>query len=531
MENNHLKLFLDDIKRLWDGLEMPQKFGLLALSIVTIFAAAYFLMKSMEPDWAVLYSDLPETDIANIAESFKKNGKAYKISDDKKTILVPSKDKDDMRIFVAENSLIDNQSPGFELLDDMQLGSTDFKNKITKQLIFQGELTRSIEKINGIKSCRVQLADPERSIFEDKDEAPTASVMLILENGYRLKASQVKAIKNLVAYAVPRMTPDRVFITDQNGASLSDEAGKNNNDMETFKSNTEKQTSAKVTQVLEKIVGKGNVSVQVNTEIDFNSTKATIETYVPVGDDEDSKKGVLTSSQTEVETYENPNQAPVNANVNARNLNYAKEKNSVNYSVSKEVKQIVYAPGSIKRMTIAVAVNKVLTDKEKEELQNLVLSASGANYERGDVITVSSLQFEALAEEKQQQEALDKEIRTQATVNYITKDFGPLIVVLILGLAALFIIRGVMGKIGSGFTGSQTVSGQQSQPSQLPPQFEPQLPQLSEDLPEMSSASDTLPKIEANLDPELERARMELNDTIMANPAEAARLLVSFIKE
>ena len=531
MENNHLKLFLDDIKPLWDGLEMPQKFGLLALSIVTIFAAAYFLMKSMEPDWAVLYSDLPETDVANIAESFKKNGQAYKVSDDKKTILVPSKDKDEMRIFVAENSLIDNQSPGFELLDDMQLGSTDFKNKLTKQRIFQGELTRSIEKINGIKSCRVQLADPERSIFEDKDEAPTASVMLILENGYRLKASQVKAIKNLVAYAVPRMTPDRVFITDQNGASLSDEAGKNNNDMETFKSNTEKQTSAKVTQVLEKIVGKGNVSVQVNTEIDFNSTKATIETYVPVGDDEDNKKGVLTSSQTEVETYENPNQAPVNANVNARNLNYAKEKNSVNYSVSKEVKQIVYAPGSIKRMTIAVAVNKVLTDKEKEELQNLVLSASGANYERGDVITVSSLQFEALAEEKQQQEALDKEIRTQATVNYITKDFGPLIVVLILGLAALFIIRGVMGKMGSFTGGVQSATGQPAQPSQLPPQFEPQLPQLSEDVPETALASDTLPKIEANIDPELERARMELNDTIMADPAEAARLLVSFIKE
>ena len=57
-----------------------------------------------------------------------------------------------------------------ELLDDMQLGSTEFKNKLTKQRIFQGEITRSIEKMNGIKSCRVQLADPERSIFEDKDE-------------------------------------------------------------------------------------------------------------------------------------------------------------------------------------------------------------------------------------------------------------------------------------------------------------------------------------------------------------------------
>ncbi len=519
MENS-LKPFLDDIKKLWDGLELPQKVGLLALTVITVAAAAYMLAKSFEPEWVVLYSDLPQTDVANIVEAFKKNGQAYKVSEDKKAVLVPAKDKDDMRMFVAENSLIENQSPGFELLDDMQLGSTDFKNKLTKQRIFQGELVRSIEKMNGIKSCRVQLADPERSIFEDKDEAPSASVMLILQEGYRLKASQVKAIKNLVAYSVPRLTSERVFITDQNGASLSEETGKNSNDMETFKSNAEKQTAAKVTQVLEKIVGKGNVSVQVNADIDFNSTKATIETYVPVGEGENGYKGVLTTSQSEVETYENPNQAPVNANVQARNLNYAKEKNSVNYSVSKEIKQVVYAPGTIKRMTIAVAVNKILTDTEKEELQNLVLSAAGANYERGDVITVSSLQFESLADDQKKQEVIEKEIKTKATVDYVTKDLGPLIVVLILGLAALFIIRGLMGKMG------RTVEVADVHQKV----FEPQLPQITEEVPEIT-LQETLPKIEANIDPELERARMELNDTIMADPAEAARLLVSYIKD
>ena len=37
-----------------------------------------------------------------------------------------------MRIFVAENDLIKTSDGGFELLDDMQLGSTDFKNKLTK---------------------------------------------------------------------------------------------------------------------------------------------------------------------------------------------------------------------------------------------------------------------------------------------------------------------------------------------------------------------------------------------------------------
>ncbi len=60
--------------------------------------------------------------------------------------------------------------------------------------------------MNGIKNVRIQIADPERSIFEEQDEVPTASVMLILDPGYKLKSSQVKAIKNLVAYAIPRLT-------------------------------------------------------------------------------------------------------------------------------------------------------------------------------------------------------------------------------------------------------------------------------------------------------------------------------------
>ena len=520
MENNYLKLLGDDIKKIWAGLAIPQKIGLMVMIIITVALTTFFLVKSLEPDWAVLYTDLSETDAANIAESLKKTGHAYKLADDKKTIMVHSKEKDDLRVYVAENDLIQIQSQGFELLDEMQLGSTEFKNKLTKQRIFQGELTRSIEKMSGIQSVRVQLAEPERSIFQDKDELPTASVMLILKPGYRLKSSQVKAIKNLVAYSVPRMTPDRVFITDQAGNSLSDENGKNSNDMESFKNNLEKQTSEKVVEVLEKIVGKDNVNVQVSADIDFNSAKATIESYIPVGGE--NAQGVVTSSQSEIETYENPNQTPAGANVDRKNLNYSKEKNAVNYSVSKEIKQIIYAPGTVKRMTIAVAVNKVLTQKEKDELKGLVLSAAGADYERGDVITVTSLQFEGLAEEKTAKEEVMKEFKKDSTVDYVTTKLGPLFVVLILGLVALFIIKDLMTKAGKIYGKEDTYKAQKI--------IEPTLPEIKDDIPEII-LSESLPTIEAHLDPELEKTRMELNETIMADPAEAARILTSYIRD
>lgn len=522
MENNYFNLLASDIKRLWNGLDGGQKFGMLLIVVLTMVAATFFLTKAMEPDWAVLYSDLNEPNAISVIEGLKKNGYPYKMSDDKKTILVPSNIRDELRVFVVENDLIQNETSGFELLDDMQLGSTDFKNKLTKQRIYQGELTRAIEKMHGIKYAKVQLAEPERSIFQDKDEAPTASVILVLEPGYRIKTTQVKAIKNLVAFSVPRLTPERVFITDQSGMSLSDDVAKNSTDMESFKLNLENQTATKVQKVIEKIVGSGNVTVQVNADIDFNSAKATIESYIPVGN---TAQGVMTSSQTEIETYENPNQIPVQNGVtaNPKNLNYSKEKSSINYSVSKEIKQVVYAPGTIKRLTIAVAVNKILTDSEKEELRGLILSASGGNYDRGDVITISGLQFEGYAMEAEKMQQLQETYERESIINTVIDSILPLVVIFVMGMFALVTIKGFLNRIVPKRSSLLSNAANNAANNAL------------------SKAEDALVQLEN--DPVVEKLRKgsiqnqketsitEINDIIMQSPEEAAKLITSYLKD
>ena len=544
MNSNYFHLLANDIKKLWKGLNVPQRFGLIVLLIVTVILSTFFIVKSFEPDLTVLYSDLAETDVANITENLKKNGYSFKLTDDKKTILVPANQRDQMRLYVAENDLIQNSNPGFELLDNMQLGSTDFKNNLTKQRIFQGELTRSIEKMEGIRNVRVQLAQPERSIFSDKDEIPSASVMLILDSGYKLKSSQVKAIKNLVAYSVPRLTPEKVFITDQFGNSLSDETSKNSNDMESFKGSVEKETAKKITSVLEEIVGRGNVSVQVNADIDFNSAKATIERYIPL---DEKGEGVLTSTQSEIENYENPNntnnQQPqnLNAGIPNKNLNYAKERSSTSYSVSKEVKHIVYAPGTIKRLTIAVAVNKILTQPEKEELQNLVLSAAGVDYERGDVITVSGLQFEALEQDKKTQADIAEKQAKETLLDYIVVKLGPSIVILILGLVTITLLKGLISKLPHYEVQNNILDEPDDEELSIEPDVVDNSSSLKLDgLGKMLDSG--YPQVLFDVDDnqsslqDIEISRQEqsintLNEAILADPEAAAKVLMSYIKE
>ena len=563
--NEHLKLIIDDIKALWQKLDINQKFSIAALLVAMLVVGVFFIFKATEPNWTVLYSDLTKEDLASITESFKKSGYAYKISDDKKAILVRNQDKEDLKMYVAENDLIHDTSGGFELLDELQLGSTDFKNKLTKQRIFQGELTRSIEKINGVAKARVQLAEPERSIFSDEDEEPSASVVLILNPGVKLKASQILAIKNLVAYSVPRLTNDRVFITDQFGNVLSEDVSKNSTDMQSYRTNFEKEASKKIKDTLETIMGKDNVSVQVSTVMDFNQTRSTIESYTP---NKEANSGIIVSHQGEKEVYSNPQQLPSNQNDNektqdtppmdeqanlqlqqdpnvasatlnatpnkttnfderanaasndeTKKLSYEKEKTATQYAVTKEVKQVVYAPGAVTKMSVAVAVNKILTDVEKEEIENLVIAATGLDKSRGDVVNVTSLKFTGIDNSEEIKQDQDRQRQFILDVlTFIFKNVSPVLIILILGLLALH-------NFGNLFKQPE-VKEEEITPDDALPSYDPYLA-----FQQNKNNQEDFYQQEIQYSSALDRKKGEIINMIMEDPEEAARVLTSYIKE
>ena len=103
--NEHVKLIIEDIKNLWQKLDLNQKFSIAALLVAVVVVGIFFIFKATEPNWTVLYSDLSKEDVASISESLKKSGYAFKVSDDKTAILVRNQDKEDLRMFVAENDL------------------------------------------------------------------------------------------------------------------------------------------------------------------------------------------------------------------------------------------------------------------------------------------------------------------------------------------------------------------------------------------------------------------------------------------
>jgi len=351
--------------------------------------------------------------------------------------------------------------------------------------------------------------------------------------------------------------------------------------MQTYRTNFEKEAAKKIKDTLETIMGKDNVSVQVTTTMDFNQTRATIESYTP---NRETDAGVVVATQGEKEIYSNPKDLPSNqttasgesikptdAQVNAQNemtdlnnqqnnnpqvtannelglplnqtpaktvnyegekdktknsdelrkLSYEKEKSATQYAVTKEVRQVVYAPGSVTRMTVAVAVNKILTEAEKDEIKALVSAAAGMDASRGDVVSVSSLKFTGI--DKTEELKLDKEAQRRFILDVLTfifKNVAPIVIILVLGAIAL-------NNLGSIFAVMKPKDENLSEKEEnSAPAFDPYLM-----LQQNQTTPDDFYQQDIQFTSAVDAKKNEIINTVMGNPEEAARIITSYIKE
>lgn len=524
---------LEQLKKWWEERSFGQKFSLIFLIIALIAILTYLFTVSNQPDWEVLYDDLAETDASAVASHLKENGVLFRVSNGGKTILVPKEIIQDTQLSIAEANLITQDHVGLEVLGSMPLGLTQSQQVLWRQRITQGELARTIEKIKGVKKARVSIAEAERSIFSSEDENTKASVMLELFPGTKLKIEKIQAIKNLVAHSIPRLTPEEVFVSDQNGTALSEDVNQSGSTIDDLKASHEKKIVKKVEEVLSKLVGQGNMTVAVTAEMNFDKATAQIERYIPTSQNADgAASGILVSEQILGEQYTGkdgktpPGGAPgATSNITNptyvtssgagadKSSDYNKQSTIKNFEVSKEVRNITYAPGQVERLTVAVAINKILTTEQHEQIKDLVQTASGADIARGDQIIVTAMAFDQALDQEAKLKALEEQAKMDSIYSAV-ETIGPYALVILFGGTTLLIFWSLLRRPARAV----------ELPSEEDDHYD------YPDIPEILEAA-SINVIEAKLDPEIERMREEINGFIMSDPAEAARLLLTFIKE
>src|SRR5476649_2609368 len=264
---------------------------------VAAMLTAFFLYIAgaiTEPPKTILYAGLEARDAAAVTAKLDAMNVKYDAKGDGGTILVPADQVTKLRMALAQENL-PAAGVGYEIFDKSDaFGTTAFVQNINHQRALEGELSRSMQTIEGIQAARVHLVIPEHQVFQRDDQQPSASV--VLKTGGRLDRGQVQAIQHLVAAAVAGLTADRVAIVDDRGTLLAggdDKSGPDalarNQDDDT--TNYENALRQRVEAIVTSVVGAGHMQVQVAADINYNHTQTTSESYDP-----DSK--VVRSTQT-----------------------------------------------------------------------------------------------------------------------------------------------------------------------------------------------------------------------------------------
>ena len=442
--------------------------GLALAGVVLAVAAflAFAVNRMMQPTMALLYSDLALSDSGRIVQKLDELKVPYQLSADGSRILVPEDQVARLRMAMAESGVPAGGSMGYEIFDRTDsIGTTSFVQNINHLRALEGEIARSIGSIDRIASARVHLVLPQRQLFARDAEAPSASIVLKLKGG-SLDASQVRAIQQLTAAAVPGLAADRVSIVDDRGNLLTADPGNQSDPAQAVASKT-REYEARLRRSLEQLVGSSvgfdKVRAEVTAELDYDRVTTQTQTYNPDGQ-------VVRSTQTVTDRQRNAEggNAPVTVQNNLPNgqgqaggtgtqSQNDRSEETINYEISRTDQTTVQEGGRVKRLSVAILVDGTYqtaadgtrtyqprNQQDLAQIETLAKSAMGYDEKRGDQIRVVNLPFV----DTQMPEAAAADL---GFLGLTKDDYFKIGEIGVLGLVALlltfFVIRPLVGRL------------------------------------------------------------------------------------
>ncbi len=388
-------------------------------------------------DQSPLYAKLSPADAAQVVEKLRNDSIPFRLTNGGRTVTVPSKMVDELRIKLSQDGLPKNEGEGLEILDKSPLGMSDFSQKVGYQRAIQGELSRTISALENVQSARVHLVFPEESPFLDSQDGARASVMLTLRPGASIDQRQLSGIVHLVSGAVKDLKAENVSVLDSQGRLLAGGRSKDGvysqgNELLELQRDAERYLEEKATSLLDGFLGVGKAIVRTRVEMDDRVVREKTETYDPNGP-------VRSEQQTGART----------------GPSFVK-----NYEVGHSVKEIILSPGAIRRLYVSVAVDGTSkenpnnpgertyvarTEEEMNSIATLVKETVGFSEDREDKFEIKNVAFDTaqrdkmLAEGAAQEEILKKERARRDLLHLAARVGSALAIVLVIFLFTKFL--------------------------------------------------------------------------------------------
>ncbi|MEO9701640.1 flagellar basal-body MS-ring/collar protein FliF [Marinobacter alexandrii] len=412
----------------FNRLNLLRQIGLMVGLAASVALGVAVVLWAQEPNYQPVVGDLSSYNPQDVTTILDSNGIDYKMDPRSGALLVPSDQVYNARLKLAAEGVTDQKTMGYELLDqDRGLGTSQFMETVSYRRGLEGELARTIGAMRGVRSARVHLAIPERSVFVRDAREPSASVFLEVFAGRRPEQEQINAVVNLVAGSIPMMKKGNVTVVDQNGSLLTgQEAGGETDRMQDqyeYTSKVEERLSRRVTSLISPIVGEGRYRAEVSADLDFSSVEQAEELFNPEQQAIRSEREMTEQRVAGAGPLGIPgalsNQPPADATVPeqaaagdgeegapGKPMDVRREATR-NYEMDRTVSYVRQELGRIKRVTVALAVDDMKMvdpqtgevsfqpwpEQELQRLSMLVRDAVGYSAARGDSVTVMNTAF------------------------------------------------------------------------------------------------------------------------------------------
>lgn len=396
---------VEQFGNIWKGTSFGQR--LIFVVVILGFVVGLFTVTfwARTPNYGLLYGDMSRKDASEVIAYLRDNNITYKITDNGSTVLVPSNKIYEVRMALA-NADLPRGDVGFELFDKNQFGMSDLAQRVNYRRALQGELSKTITQLDGIRQAKVQIVIPESSLFDKKPS--TASVVLWTYKRNALDASKITGITHLVGTSVEGLNPENITITDNMGNLLSRTGDSKLSRIITnqfdLNRKVEDHYTSKAMSIIEKMTGPGRAKVKVSVSLDFNHVDERHIEY-------DQDKRVPRNQVVTTQSMEVPHE--VNNGDGGRFSKEKKETETTVYELSRVERNVSENEARIKRLTVAILVDGMYekvkgedgemhtkyvprTDEELNKIAAVVKQAIGFDESppRNDKLEIQSIEFQ-----------------------------------------------------------------------------------------------------------------------------------------
>ena len=408
-----MKQFFQQITKIWTELGTPQRMIVSAAALAVVAGIGALLFWAQSPDMKLLYGKLGEKEASEVVAVLEEKNIKFELRGGGTSIYVPSNDVYRVRMDLAAKGLPNTDGVGFEIFDRSNFGISDFVQRTNYSRALQGELSRTVAQMKGVKSARVMVVMPEsRLLVKTSDSRPTASVF-VDTGSTKLDTQAVNSIRSLVASSVEGLKLDDVAVIDNAGNVLSEDLksdpqlGSASSQVK-YRQQTEDYLTSKVETMLAKVLGPGNAVVRVSATINTEASTTTEEKFDPEGQVPRQEVATEDTSSTTEKGAEKNAGTGTAANVpdpnagdadkgTSKSSNTVRSSKTQSYEINKTLTNVIKNPGAITRISAAVFLSQKLntetnaptprTPEQLNELRNMVVNALGISIPKNETAT------------------------------------------------------------------------------------------------------------------------------------------------